>query len=322
MNFITFGHDEILTYQNNDGNTLLGEGGNGIVYRGFIPNGNPHGMGETHVAIKGVRDIANEEQRSKATEQLRNEIQWLERLNHPNIIRMIGRCLEPNPYAVMELAQGNLLARINELNWEQTLDIINNLADAVNYLQHQNIRHGDIKPENIFLTEDLQVKLGDVGTMMHVDPNLDAAPLLEEYTFAFIDPNSRCKGKAYMSDDIYSLGVTILLLITKADRGVLGRGFFVGAVADEATRHIVVHPHLRTTGCYEEDAHRITNLGLYMTRRGAYGAAELISIEVVILRLGQMRVKRRNRVNKLYLNWKEKRENAIQFHLNPRYLNP
>ena len=143
---------------------MLDQGGMGVVWVAH------HLALDVHVALKLVRPEAGSEQ---AAERLLLEAQSAARLNHPAILRVldVGKTREGDPFLVMELLDGEVLADV--LEREGRLDAITAvrtilpIADALSALHAKGILHRDVKPENIFLARcdsgRWQPKLIDFG---------------------------------------------------------------------------------------------------------------------------------------------------------------
>jgi len=89
------------------------------------------------------------------------------RLNHPGIVTIFAaEVFDGRPVIIMELIDGVTLSevlRAGALSPRVTLDILDQLLDAVGYAHSQGVVHRDIKPDNIFITRDGRVKLSDFG---------------------------------------------------------------------------------------------------------------------------------------------------------------
>lgn len=110
-------------------------------------------------------------------EELINELEDLSRLNHPNLIRLLGYSLqetssEPN-FVVFELAEGGTLASLlsskdtstrTELDWRSRIRVAASIVSAIVYLSNQKRNHASIRPENICFWEGFRkVLLADYG---------------------------------------------------------------------------------------------------------------------------------------------------------------
>ena len=102
------------------------------------------------------------------------EQQALARLNHPHIARLFdaGRSADGLPYFVMELVDGQPIdLACKPLALEARLALFLQLADAVAHAHRHLLVHRDLKPGNVLVTHDGQVKLLDFGIAKALDPD-------------------------------------------------------------------------------------------------------------------------------------------------------
>jgi len=191
----------------------IAEGGFGVVYRGFDPRL------KREVAIKVLHPQHSSEP-SRVARFLR-EAQSAARLNYPGIVQIYDIVEENQRLAlVMEYVQGKNLDRFMRdnpnLSLVERIDIGIQIAEAL-YLAHQaDIVHRDVKPANILVDEQGNVKLTDFNLARLRDTSL--TPLTGEHnvlgTPAYMSPE-QCLGKeATPQSDIYSLGVVLYFLFT------------------------------------------------------------------------------------------------------------
>lgn len=140
---------------------VLGRGTAGLVYEGIDP------ALDRQVAIKAIAV-----HRPADGARFIAEAQAMARLNHPHIVTVHDFGEEPGvAYLVMELIAGEDLAGYFDdsqlFSLEFTLDdsirIVCELLDALDYAHRQGLVHHDVKPANVMLTQQLQVKLMDFG---------------------------------------------------------------------------------------------------------------------------------------------------------------
>ncbi|HEX2906656.1 MAG TPA: serine/threonine-protein kinase, partial [Phototrophicaceae bacterium] len=140
---------------------LLGRGGMGAVYQGVdLQTQEP-------VAIKVLRPELVY-QAPELIERFRREGEALQKLNHPNIVKVLAALeVEGQPYLIMEYVGGgtlgDLLKNQPRLPLERALAIALELTDALTRTHHLNIIHRDIKPSNVLLAEDGTPRLTDFG---------------------------------------------------------------------------------------------------------------------------------------------------------------
>jgi tRNA A-37 threonylcarbamoyl transferase component Bud32 len=138
---------------------LLGQGGMGAVYKARQPKL------DRLVALKILPAEAGAD--AHFAERFNREARALARLDHPNIVRVhdFGESGGFH-YFIMEYVEGvNLrqLMRAGDLKPEQTLQLIPQICEALQYAHDEGIVHRDIKPENILLDKKGRVKIADFG---------------------------------------------------------------------------------------------------------------------------------------------------------------
>ena len=192
----------------------LGRGGMGIVYRARQLNL------ERDVALKVLSDdLAND---LEFVDRFFKEARSAASLNHPNIVQVFdaGRTPEGISYFAMELIEGETLEvhidNNGNVSPEDSLKIAVKIADALNYAwKSQQLTHGDIKPDNIILTNNVGgAKLADLGLAKCVydeasDDGIMATPLYA--------PPEVIRGelqKIGYRSDMYSFGVTLFQMLT------------------------------------------------------------------------------------------------------------
>jgi serine/threonine protein kinase len=150
-------------------------------------------------------------------QQFVREAQIIGGLSHPNIIALydVGTNKDGAPYLVMEYVDGRTLEAVIEdgrLPLRRAAAWAGDLATALGRAHRANIIHGDLKPANILVTRDGQVKLGDFGiahfsTQISDSGNLTGTP-------AYLSPEQILGHSQDTRSDIFSLGVILYQMTT------------------------------------------------------------------------------------------------------------
>ena len=159
---------------------------------------------------------------SEARAQFEREAQYLARLAHPSIPRVIDSFTDVEngrQYLVMEYIEGEDLAamikRVGPLPEAATLAWIRQIMDAVEYLHSRQppMIHRDIKPANIKITPQGKAVLVDFGIAKVYDPNRGTVTGLPAVTAGYAPPE-QYGFRTTQRSDIYALGATLYTMLT------------------------------------------------------------------------------------------------------------
>ncbi|KAH1031281.1 hypothetical protein J1N35_043455 [Gossypium stocksii] len=193
---------------------IIGEGGFGRVYIGYI---NPDSMRAAKpdtgkaIAIKvlGRRGIQSDE-------EWQNELRFLNKSNHPNVVKLMGYCSERHHRIVVYeyMCNGSLDAHLlRELNWNRRIKIAIGVARAIAYLHSctRPVIHRDLKSSNVLLDADFNPKLSDFGLARH-GPLEDQSHVSTRIlgTRGYFAPEYFTTGHLTVKADVYSFGVVLL----------------------------------------------------------------------------------------------------------------
>jgi uncharacterized membrane protein YgcG len=176
----------------------------------------------------------------RAAERLRREARAAARLEHPSIARVLDLGEQDGrPYLVMELLEGESLAaridRAGAMAAPEAARVVAAVADALEAAHRAGVVHRDVKPGNVFLTSDGEVKVLDFGIASAAgEAALTTGEMLG--TPAYLAPERVLGHPATPAADIYALGVVLYELL--AGR----RPFDDGSDIELAMAHVHAHP--------------------------------------------------------------------------------
>ncbi|KAL6201082.1 hypothetical protein ACLB2K_024797 [Fragaria x ananassa] len=192
----------------------LGQGGFGPVYKGMLPEGK-------EIAVKRLSSSSGQ-----GVEEFKNEILLISKLQHKNLVRIMGCCVkEDEKLLVYEFMPNKSLdtflfdpKKRAELDWVTRFNIIQGVARGLLYLHHDSylkIVHRDLKVSNILLDEKMNPKISDFGLARIVEGTQDLENTQKVVgTRGYISPEYAMGGIYSEKSDVYSFGVLVLEVIS------------------------------------------------------------------------------------------------------------
>ncbi|KAK4477811.1 hypothetical protein RD792_017074 [Penstemon davidsonii] len=198
--------------------TVVGEGGFGRVYKGFLKDKSTdkNGMGSV-IAVKRLTLQSNQGFREWLT-----EVNFLGNLCHPNLVKLLGYCSENNELLLIYefMQNGTLYTHLfgggsDVLPWDTRLKILIGVARGLAFLHDLKIICRDVKPSNILLDESYHAKLSDFG-LAKMGPSGDNTHVSTRIvgTYGYVAPEFIATGHLYVKSDVYSFGVVLIEMLT------------------------------------------------------------------------------------------------------------
>nr|XP_043639775.1 G-type lectin S-receptor-like serine/threonine-protein kinase At4g27290 [Erigeron canadensis] len=192
----------------------LGEGGFGPVYKGSLP-------GNREVAVKRLSTRS-----SQGREEFMNELKLIAKLQHTNLVRLLGCCVEEDEQILMyEYMPNRSLdkflfdpSKSVNLDWSKRFKIIEGIAQGLLYLHKYSrlkVIHRDLKASNVLLDQMMTPKISDFGLARIFEMNqIEDKTNRVVGTYGYMAPEYALHGRYSERSDVYSFGVLLLEIVT------------------------------------------------------------------------------------------------------------
>ena len=196
---------------------LIGTGGMANVYKAVVGPGGPVPEG-TVVAVKVLRQELMHD--PDLVRRFKNESKAISLLNHPNIVKVYDVSVSENlQYIVMEYVDGMTLREyLNErggkLTSRETVHFISQILKALDHAHHNGVVHRDIKPQNIMLLDNGQLRMMDFGIarISRAENQLTGGKAMG--SVHYISPEQAKGDETDFTSDIYSVGVMMYEMLS------------------------------------------------------------------------------------------------------------
>ncbi|PON41058.1 Mitogen-activated protein kinase kinase kinase [Parasponia andersonii] len=191
----------------------LGQGGFGSVYKGVLPDGK-------EVAVKRLSRKS-----WQGEEEFRNELVLIAKLQHRNLVRLLGCAVEGvEKILVYEFMPNKSLdsfifdsEKRSLLDWKTRYNIIKGIARGLLYLHEDSrlrIIHRDLKPSNVLLDNEMVAKISDFGLARIFCEDQNTANTRKVVgTYGYMAPEYAMQGQFSTKSDVFSFGVILLEII-------------------------------------------------------------------------------------------------------------
>ncbi|PRQ25184.1 putative transferase, protein kinase RLK-Pelle-RLCK-VIIa-2 family [Rosa chinensis] len=202
--------------------TVLGEGGFGKVYKGWLEERAPAKSGKTTVIA--VKKLNSES--LQGFEEWQSEVNFLGRLSHPNLVKLLGYCWEEKEllliYEFMQKGslENHLFGRgsvVQPLPWDIRLKVAIGAARGLAFLHtsEKQVIYRDFKASNILLDGSFTAKISDFG-LAKFGPSESQSHVTTRVmgTYGYAAPEYVATGHLYVKSDVYGFGVVLVEILT------------------------------------------------------------------------------------------------------------
>nr|XP_043635516.1 probable serine/threonine-protein kinase PIX13 isoform X2 [Erigeron canadensis] len=201
--------------------TVLGEGGFGKVYKAWLDDKSNSSSKQNVVAVKKLNSES-----MQGLEEWQTEVDFLGRLSHPNLVKLLGYCYEGTElllvYEFMQKGslENHLFGRgstVQPLPWDLRLKISIGAARGLAFLHtsEKQVIYRDFKASNILLDGSYNAKISDFG-LAKTGPSASQSHVTTRVmgTYGYAAPEYVSTGHLYVKSDVYGFGIVLVEMLT------------------------------------------------------------------------------------------------------------
>ncbi|XP_057986371.1 cysteine-rich receptor-like protein kinase 44 isoform X2 [Hevea brasiliensis] len=266
----------------------LGQGGFGAVYKGTLSNGQD-------IAVKRLSKDSGQ-----GDLEFKNEVLLVAKLQHRNLVRLLGFCLERNErLLIYEFVPNTSLDHFifdpikgAHLDWEKRYKIIGGIARGLLYLHEDSrlrIIHRDMKASNILLDVDMNPKISDFGmARLFIMDETQGNTSRIVGTYGYMAPEYAMHGQFSIKSDVFSYGVLLLEIVSGQKNNSFRNGENVEDLLSyawknwrEGTCMNIINPALRAAGSTSEMI-RCIHIGLLCVQENVGDRPTMASVVLML----------------------------------------
>ncbi|MBA0577363.1 hypothetical protein Golob_024138 [Gossypium lobatum] len=258
----------------------LGQGGFGAVYKGELAGGEL-------IAVKRLSTDSGQ-----GDLEFRNEVLLVAKLQHRNLVRLQGFCLERNerlliyefvPNASLDQFLFDPVKRAY-LDWEERYKIIGGIARGLLYLHEDSrlrIIHRDLKASNILLDAEMNPKIADFGMarLCAVDQTHGATSKIVG-TYGYMAPEYAMHGQFSVKSDVFSFGVLVLEILSGQKNSSFHKGDNAWRNWKDGTANELVDSTLKDSSATE--VMRCLHIGLLCVQENVAERPNMASVALML----------------------------------------
>ncbi|KAL8461336.1 hypothetical protein ACS0TY_032714 [Phlomoides rotata] len=268
----------------------LGQGGFGAVYKGKLQTGE-------EIAVKRLSKDSGQ-----GNEEFKNEVLLLAKLQHRNLVRLLGFSMEGTERVLLyEFVKNASLDKFifdpikrSTLDWDKRFKIIGGIAKGLVYLHEDSrlkIIHRDMKASNVLLDGDMHPKIADFGMARLFDQDETQGNTSKVVgTYGYMSPEYAMRGMFSDKSDVFSFGVLVLEIVSGQRNNYIQNGESVDDLLTltwknwrEGTPENMIDPVLLKNGTGSvREMLRCMHMGLLCVQENAANRPTMVNVVLML----------------------------------------